>query len=121
MKIVMARLVVRSFEEINTNIQSGSPTCKKDSIRLVFSLFASLGWICHSLDIETAFLQGDCIRQDIWLRPPVEFNNGKLGKLKKTVYDLNDAARAYHFSVRITFLHLGATMCSVNQALFILS
>ena len=98
--MVKARLVVRGFEEDTCSIQKDSPTCTKESIRIVLSIMSSLCWSCHSIDISAAFLQGDVTEREVNVLPAPEFYNGKIWKLKKTVYGLSDAARAWYFRVR---------------------
>ena len=116
--VIKARLVARGYEEDLQEQRTDSPTCSKESLRLVMSLISAFKWKCNSVDIKTAYLQGDPISRDIYLKPPVEFCNGTLWKLKKTVYGLCDAARAWYFRVRKVLLSLGMQMSSLDQALF---
>ena len=41
---IKARLVARGFEEDSTGIQTDSPTCGKESLRVVLAIAASKGW-----------------------------------------------------------------------------
>lgn len=115
-----ARLVARGFEENLHDHRTDSPTCAKDSLRVALTLIAAHGWNCNSIDIKAAFLQGESIDRDIYLKPPKEFDNGSLWKLKKTVYGLCDAARSWYFRVKDVLLKIGMKMCSLDQALFFL-
>ena len=117
-KIIKARLVARGFEENSDKLQCDSPTCSKDALRISLTLISSFNWTCYSLDIKTAYLQGDEIKRNVWLKPPREFGNGKIWKLKKTVYGLNDAARAWYLTVKRVLLHLGLVICKLDPALF---
>ena len=54
---VKARLVAKEFQEYKFGILSDSPTCSKDSMRLVLNIIASPKWLCWSIDIKSAFLQ----------------------------------------------------------------
>ena len=83
--VTKARLVARGFEEHSLFLRKDSPTCCRETVRLVLAIAVSKGWLPHSLDVKAAFLQGDPIERDVFLRPPREFSNGKLWKLKKTV------------------------------------
>ena len=111
-----ARLVARGFEEDTCSIQKDSPTCTKESIRIALSIMSSLGWSCHSIDISAAFLQGSGIEREVYVLPAPEFYNGKIWKLKKTVYGLNDAARAWYIRVRDELLKLGMEVSSLDPA-----
>lgn len=117
--LIKARLVARGFEEkLGNEFRKDSPTCTKDSLRITLSLVPSFGWKCNSIDIKAAFLQGKSIEREIFVRPPKEFDEGKLWKLKKNVYGLNDAARAWYFKVREVLVKLKMSVCSVDSALF---
>ena len=117
-RVVKARLVVQGFEEDTCSIQKDSPTCTKESIRIGLSIMSSLGWSCHSIDISAAFLQGDVIEREVYVLPAPEFYNGKIWKLKKTVYGLSDAARAWYARVRYELLRLNMKISSLDPALF---
>ena len=115
---IKARLVARGYEEDSSDIKTDSPTCCKEALRLALAVMVSKGWKCHTIDIKAAFLQGNKIERDVYLRPPVEFYNGTLWKLKKTVYGLNDAARAWYMRVKAELIRLGIKMCKLDPALF---
>ena len=75
-------------------------------------------WKCHSLDVKAAYLQGNLIKRDVYLMPPPEYFRGNFWKLKKTVYGLCDAARAWYLRVRDQLLELKAVTCSLEPSLF---
>ena len=59
---IKARLVARGFEEgEDSSIRRDSPTCMKESLRLTLVTALSKGWRIGSLDIKSAFLQGQKI------------------------------------------------------------
>ena len=117
--ILKARLVARGFEENMLEEQRrDSPTCTKDSLRLVLSIVAANSWNCNSIDIKSAFLQGNEIDREVFVKPPKEFCNGYIWKLRKNVYGLNDASRAWYFRMKEFLLSLGMKVCSVDPALF---
>ena len=66
-----ACLVVWGFEE-EINNSSGSPTTSKDTMCILFALCSSFSWNVESIDIKSAFLQGDKIDRDIFIKPPPE-------------------------------------------------
>ena len=68
-----ARLVAQGFEEDNlSEIQKYSPTCSKDTLRAVLSIICQRKWNLQSIDIKTAFLQGDSLKREIFVKPPPE-------------------------------------------------
>ena len=116
--VVKARLVARGFEEEKEDIRKDSPTCTKESVRIALSLASALGWKVKSTDVKAAFLQGNIINREVFLRPPSEFYCGKLWKLHKTVYGLRDAARAWYLRVEKVLMQLGMLKCKYDPALF---
>ena len=114
-----ARLVARGFEE-STNVRSDSPTCMKDSLRLLFTAAASNDWQLNSIDIKAAFLQGNPIERDLFLQPPREAKcDGMVWRLRKVVYGLSDASRVWYLRVLDEMSKLGATTSKYDKAVFI--
>ena len=68
--------------------------------------------------MRATYLQGGPIEKKVYLKPPPEYFNGKIWKLKKTVYGLCDAARAWYLRVREELLNLGVEASSYDSALF---
>ena len=52
-------------------------------------------------NIKSTFLEGQLIKQDVFLKPPkeAELPCGGIWRLKKCLYSLNDAARQFFQSV----------------------
>ena len=94
---VRARLVARSYEE-ERDVRKDSPTIGKSTMRLFLTIAALKGWIVKTTDIKSAFLQGKVLDRDVYLMPPKEagVHDGKLQKLRRCLYGLNDAARQFY-------------------------
>ena len=60
-KMLKARLVAQGFEEKSKNERTDSPTCSRQALRMVFVSASIMSWELHSLDITSAFLQGNDI------------------------------------------------------------
>ena len=77
------RLVARGFEEPGNIVRKESPTCSKDSLRVIMAIIAQKKWSLNTINIETAFLQGQPIERYwyIYSRPTKEANTDKLRKL----------------------------------------
>ena len=112
-----ARLVARGFEE-SINFRTDSPTCLHSSVRIVLAIISSCQWNLRSLDYKTAFLQGNPISRELYVKPPKEANTDKIWQLRKTVYGLNDAPREWHLRLRNAVISLGCTSSSVDPGLF---
>ena len=69
-----SRLVARGYEKDSSQIRIDSPTCVKESLRLILSVAFLYVWSIHSLDMKAAFLQVKVVDRDPYLRPPKEAN-----------------------------------------------
>ena len=115
---VKSRLVARGFEENTSMLNKHSPTCSREAVRLTVSIAAANGWCCNTIDVKAAYLQGKPIEREVYLRPPPEFDEGKLWKLNKTVYGLSDAALQWYQRVKEELLSLGMKISLLDPALF---
>ena len=84
--VCKARLVARGFEEDSSSLTNDSPTCSKDSFRIMLSIVASKQWKIHSINIKSAFLQGKPLTRNVFLKPPREADTEAIWKLKQAVY-----------------------------------
>ena len=117
-----ARLVARGYQDVEgVNSVKDAPTCMNETFRIVLSHHSSrANWTeCTSLDVKTAFLQGIALKRTVFLKPPREFEKGKLWKLKKCIYGLPDAARHWYDRVFIELSALGGVRSNTDYALFI--
>ena len=118
MEVIKARLVVRGYEEVE-KVRADSPTCHKDSVRLLLAISISKDWILEALDIKAAFLQGGNIERELYVTSPKEFRKeGILWKLRKVVYGLCDASRSWYLRLNETLIELGMKACSMDRAVY---
>ena len=115
-----ARLVVRGFEDPNLDqVVKDSPTCAKGTLRVVIWFCSYMQWMCNTMDMRTAFLQGSDLRRDVFIKPPAGFATvGVLWKLKKCIYGLVDAARHWYDRVKSELLDVGCIVSMYDPCLF---
>ena len=101
-----ARLCARGCEDYE-DVPTDSPTCERDNVRLFLTIAASNNWTINSMDIKSAYLQGEPLNREIYLRPPKEAKTEKLWKLNKCVYGINDAGKKWYNQFRKDLLGLG--------------
>ncbi len=95
-----ARLVAKGYEQeagVDYN-EVYAPVSKHATMRSVLSLVAAKDWELHQLDIKTAFLHGE-LEEDIYIQQPPGYEEGGpavVCKLKKALYGLRQAPRAWH-------------------------
>ena len=69
----------------------------------VISLRAIRKWKLRSIDIKNAFLQADGFERDVFSHAPKEWGppcKQRAWRLKASAYGLNDAAAAFHCSLK---------------------
>ena len=103
-------------EELTERVDS--PTCFKSNLRLIIAISASRNWRINSLDIQSAFLQGENMTSDIFLKPPKEANTNKIWKLCKHVYGLKQAARKWYNQISSELETLGVKKSRMDEAIF---
>ena len=84
----------------------------------LFAIIASNHWKIRTLDIKAAFLQGQKVDGEIYLKPPIEAGTGKLWKLQTTVYGLSDAAKVSYLRVKEELIKIKAIMSKFDEAVF---
>ena len=115
-----ACLCARGYEEVNNQVKSNSVRCQKESLRLLLCIRSAQQWTFHSMDIESAYLQGVPLDREHYMTPPTkESNTENIWLLKKCTYGLSDAGRHWYLKVVGELKILGATHLILDQAVFI--
>ena len=71
---------------------------------MYFALAANEGFRLRSIDIRAAFLQAKGLDREVYMEPPKDVKKeGKIWKLKKPLYGLNDASCKFWLKVREVF------------------
>ena len=118
-KLLKARLVARGFEEKLIDRRVDSPTCSRQSLRLVLITASTMNWEIHVLDISSAFLQGNRLSRTVYVRPPKGVcKEGKMWCLKRCLYGLADAPREWYDRVCQEMKKMGATVSLYDKSLF---
>ncbi|GKA98608.1 putative RNA-directed DNA polymerase [Tanacetum coccineum] len=101
-----------------------APVAKWDTIRSIFALAAQRGMKVHQLDVKSAFLYGE-LEETIFVEQPqgyvVQGNEGKVYRLRKALYVLKQAPRAWYGRIESYFLKEGFEKCPYEPTLFIKS
>ena len=86
---------------------------------MVFVWTSIMLWELHSLDITSTLLQGNNIEREVFVQLPSEImEEGKIWKLQKCIYGLNDAPRARYNRVEQELLKLGGGKTSMTKQCF---
>eukprot|EP00253_Pinus_taeda_P003538 PITA_03538 len=117
-----ARLVAKGFSQVEgiDYTETFSPVAKMNSIRLILSLAASFKWEVHQMDVKSAFLHGD-LREEIYMEQPIWFiqaNSSLVCWLKKSLYALKQAPRAWYAKMDSFLLESGFSRCHSDNTVY---
>ena len=119
-----ARLVVKGFmqrEGIDYN-EVFAPVSKHTSLRTLLSIVAEQNLEVEHLDVKTAFLNGE-LEEDIYMTQPQGYEEGGPGlvcHLRKTLYGLRQAPRAWHARLKQELEAAGYQASEADPGLFVL-
>lgn len=93
-----------------------SPVARWDTICLILAIAAHKGWCVCQLDVKSAFLHGE-LKEDIFVEQPQRFEKKreeeKVYKLRKALYDLKQAPRAWYSRIESYFIGKGLRNATV--------
>ena len=107
-----ARLVAKGFTQIFgiDYDETFSPVARFESLRLLLALAALEDWEIHQMDVKSAFLNG-LLDEEIYMEQPQGFidpdHPHKVCLLKKAIYGLKQASRAWNLQFHGVLLDLG--------------
>eukprot|EP00253_Pinus_taeda_P025994 PITA_25994 len=118
-----ARLVAKGFQQVHgvDYDETFSPVAKMDSIRLALSIAAVRGWEVHHMDVKNAFLHGD-LEEEIYMEQPPGYmqNSSLVCKLKKSLYGLKEAPRAWYAKMDSYLLSQNFVRCKYDSNVYFL-
>lgn len=117
-----ARLVAKYVQEYGIDFDEVfAPVEHIETIRLLISLAASRGWEIHHLDVKTAFLHGE-LKENVYVTQPEGFvvkgSEGKFYKLKKALYGLQHAPRAWNNKLNQILKELQFVKCAKEPSVY---
>lgn len=119
-----ARLVAKGFTQKYgvDYTETFSPVVRHTTLRLLFALSVKLGLDVTHLDVKTAFLNGD-LEEIIHMKMPDCYNSNssvcKVLKLKKAIYGLKQASRAWNKKVDNCLVSNGYKRSKIEPCMYI--
>lgn len=100
-----------------------SPVIKSTTIRLVLDIVVARGWAIKQLDVNNAFLQGELHEEVYMTQPPGFIDHDRphhVCRLKKSIYGLKTAPRAWYMALRQHLLDTGFQNSLSDTSIFTL-
>lgn len=122
-----ARLVLRGFEDLDNSLRTDAPTLSSLCFRLICLWSVQHSFAIKSLDIRTAYLQGNHYSDDrvVYAIPPSDVHeligtdSDIILRAHRAIYGLRDAPRQWHNTLKEFFLTLGLKQCDSDKSVFI--
>ncbi|CAI7875784.1 unnamed protein product [Closterium sp. NIES-54] len=94
---------------------------KPTTLRTLLAGVAIKGWLVKHMDVTTAFLNG-VLEENIFMEQPEGFDDGigRVLKLKKALYGLNQAPSQWYLKLRGVLEEIGFTPSTADHSLFML-
>ncbi|QRV89310.1 Retrovirus-related Pol polyprotein from transposon TNT 1-94 [Ceratobasidium sp. AG-Ba] len=116
-----ARLVAKGFSQRPgvDYTEISSPVAAADSLRTLLSIVAALELELLQIDVKTAFLHGE-LDEEIYMEQPEGFveGRGQVWELRKAIYGLKQAARAFYLRLKSILEQMGFKRCETDHAVF---
>lgn len=113
-----ARLVARGFSQ-TVETETYSPVMRYVTLRLLLALAVQNGLQITHCDVQSAYLHGE-LEEAVYMLQPDGFTNGttQVCKLKKAIYGLKNAGRAWYEKLSQTLYNIGFERCKVDSCVF---
>jgi hypothetical protein len=98
-----------------------APVARMESMRLFLALASQEGWRVYHMDVKSAFLNGD-LKEEVYVHKPSGFaipdKEGKVLRLRKTLYGLRQAPRAWNAKLDSTLRRMGFEQSSHEAVVY---
>jgi hypothetical protein len=98
-----------------------APVARMESVQLMLALAAHQGWEVHHMDVKSAFLNGE-LKEEVYVTQTPGFvvkgAEKKVLRLRKAMYNLKQAPRAWNAKLDATMLVLGFQRSSSEHGVY---
>jgi hypothetical protein len=119
-----ARLVAKGFSQKPhlDYTETFAPVAKFASLRTVLAIAAAEDMDVHTMDVSSAFLNGD-LDEEIYMAQPEGFaapgQEHLVCRLKKSLYGLKQSPRQWYQKLHSTFVDLGFSRCASDHCVWV--
>ncbi|XP_076888418.1 uncharacterized protein LOC143538844 [Bidens hawaiensis] len=118
-----ARLVAKGYaqeHEVDFD-EVFARVARMETVRLILAIAANYGWFIYHLDVKSAFLNGE-LKEEVYVKQPHGFEvlrkHGMVYKLRKALYGLRQAPRAWNEKFNKTLKGLDFIRCPRELAVY---
>ena len=101
-----------------------APVARLETVRLLIAVAAQEGWEIHHLDVKSAFLNGE-LEEEVYVVQTPGFeqkeSEEKVFKLRKALYGLRQAPRAWNIKLDRSLISLGFVRSPLEHAVYVRS
>ena len=94
---------------------------RMESVRMLLAVAAQENWLVHHMDVKSAFLNGD-LAEEVYVQQPPGFtaagHEQKVLRLKKALYGLRQAPRAWNQKLDASLHELGFVRCTSEHSMY---
>ena len=119
-----ARLVAKGYaqqHDIDYD-ETFAPIVKMTIVRVLIAIAAAKGWHLYQMDVKNVFLQGE-LEEQVYMVQPLGFHSGTntsaVCLLKKSLYRLKQAPRAWNVKITQRLHRMGFATSKSDSSLFI--
>ena len=98
-----------------------APVARMESVRMLLAVAAQEGWFVHHMDVKSAFLNGELV-EEVYVQQPPGFtaagHGEKVLRLKKALYGLRQAPRAWNHKLDVSLRELGFARCTSEHGMY---
>jgi hypothetical protein len=119
-----ARFVAKGYKQKSgvDYFEVFAPIARLDTIHMLISLSTQNNWKIHQMDVKSAFLNGT-LEEEVYVEQPTGYvvrgKEDTVYRLKKTLYGLKQALRAWYKTIDSYFLQNGFHRCPFEHTLYI--
>ena len=119
--IYKVRIVARGCQQSYglDYLDTYAPMSRMTSIRCLAQLAAQYNFVCHQIDVKTAYLNADIDCELYMERPDTpERDTSKVWRLKKSIYGLKQSAKLWNDTLNEFFMKLGFVRNRADPCLY---
>lgn len=98
-----------------------APVARMETVRLLLAVAAHCEWRVHHMDVKSAFLNGD-LTEEVYVHQPPGYvsvgNENKVLQLRKALYGLRQASRAWNAKLDESLVSLGFERSPLEHAVY---